>query len=305
MIRNFAEILERAAALPRKRVVVAGAAKASVIETIAAAIAEGRVEATLVGRAAAILPLAEAAGLSAGDYEVVDEAGDDDAVAARAVAELKALGAAMLMKGGVGTGSLMHAALAADAGLRTGRTLSHVAVVEIDSYPRLMLHTDGGINLNPDARCYRDILSNAVGLARSLGNGRPRAACLALVEKVTEKLPETAAMAELADWGADGAIGPLICEGPLSLDIALSAEAAAVKGVHSQLAGKTDIFVGSNTSAVNFVVKSLALLGGARVAGLVLGARVPIVMLSRSDSAQTRRRSLALGALYHESITGD
>jgi phosphotransacetylase len=298
LIRSFEEILASAALLPSRRVVVAGAAKPSVIETMALAAGDGLIEPVLVGPELEIRRLAEAAAVDLGRIRLIDEAGDDAAVSARAVAELARSGAAMLMKGSVETGSLLHAALAPRAGLRGEGLLSHVAVTEIPGYPRLMIHTDGGINLSPDARGFRDILANAVRLARSLGNAEPRIACLALIEKVSDKLPETGAAAELSRWAASGALGPLICEGPVSWDIALSPQAAASKGIASEIAGATDIFLGPNTSAVNFVVKSLVYLAGARVAGLVLGARVPIVMLSRSDSSETRGLSLALGALY-------
>ncbi len=301
MIRSFDEILAGAAALPSRRIVVAGAAKASVVETMALTAQAGLIEPTLIGPKTKIISLAEAAGFDSGLFRIVDECGDERAICAAAIAELNNSGAAMLMKGSVSTGNLLRAALAESSGLRTGRQLSHIAVTELASYDRLMLHTDGGINPAPDDSARRDILANAVELSRRLGNAEPNVACLALLEQVTDKLPETGAMKKLSAWANSGVIGSLVCEGPVSWDIALSREVAATKGVSSSIAGKTDIFVGPTASAVNFVVKSLVHLAGAKVAGLLLGAKVPIVMLSRSDSVATRRLSLALGAVYSES----
>ena len=145
-------------------------------------------------------------------------------------------------------------------------------------------------------------LANAVELARHLQIEEPRIAGLALTEEVNPDIPETGEMRQLAEWVNGGALGPAFMEGPVALDVALSHEAADIKGLESRLAGKTDIFLGPNISTTNFVVKALLQLRQARVAGLVMGAKVPIVLLSRSDSPETRLQSLALAA-YLESKT--
>jgi phosphate butyryltransferase len=300
MIRNFDDLLAKVAGAPSKRVAVAGAAKTPVLEALAAAVARNLVEPVLLGPAARIRELAERLDFDLAPFAVIDEPGDEDALSARAVAEVKEGRADLLMKGSVSTERLLKAVLDREHGLRSGRVLSHVALVELPSYPRLMLHTDGGINLHQDLATRKDILANAVELARCLENDHPHVACMALVEKENPKLPETLDMGELVRWAGRGPLGNLIIEGPLAIDVALSREAAELKGIPSRVAGRADIFLGPNISAVNFVVKSLILLAGAKVAGLVLGATAPIVLLSRSDSAEIKLLSLALGALYDE-----
>lgn len=292
MIRSFVELIASLQGRAPRRIAVAGAAAPSIFEALGAAAAHGWVEPVLVGPEDTVRAAAEAAG-HPGRLRVVPVDGGDAAVAARAVQEVVAGRADLLMKGTVGSATLLSAVLRSE--LRTGARLSHVAAVEAGDYGRLQLHTDGGINLVQDLETRREILRHAVGLARRLGNRAPTVAGLALVEKVDPKLPETGEMRALAQWASEGGLGPDVrMEGPVGLDIALSRSAALDKGYASEVAGAVDVFLGPNISAVNFTVKGLVALGGARVAGLVLGARVPIVLLSRSDSADTRLLSVAL-----------
>jgi phosphate butyryltransferase len=181
--------------------------------------------------------------------------------------------------------------------------LSHVAVVESPHYRRLMLFADGGMNIEQPLPVLRDILGNTLDLSRALNMRVPHVAAMALVESVTEKLPETRLARVLVKEAVRGEFGNCVVEGPLPLDQALSAEAAKHKGVDSRIAGRTDIFLGPNITAVNFVVKALMSIGGARGGGLVLGATAPIVLLSRADSPDTRLNSIALAlaaALYYD-----
>ncbi|MCB9514066.1 MAG: phosphate acyltransferase [Candidatus Krumholzibacteriia bacterium] len=300
MIRHFDQVLAKVAGAPSKRVAVAGAAKTPVLEALAAAVRRELVEPVLLGPAPRIRELAERLDFDIAPFSLIDTPDDEAALSARAVAEVKEGRADLLMKGSVSTERLLKAVLDRAHGLRSGRVLSHVAVAELPSYPRLMLHTDGGINLHQDLATRKDILANAVELARCLENDHPHVACMALVEKENPKLPETLDMSELMRWAGGGPLGNLIIEGPLAIDVALSREAAQLKGIPSRVAGRADIFLGPNISAVNFVVKSLILLAGAKVAGLVLGAAAPIVLLSRSDSAEIKLLSLALGTLHDE-----
>ncbi|MCB1163058.1 hypothetical protein KDL67_10265, partial [bacterium] len=265
-----------------------------------AAVRRELVEPVLLGPAPRIRELAERLDFDIAPFSLIDTPDDEAALSVRAVAEVKEGRADLLMKGSVSTERLLKAVLDRAHGLRSGRVLSHVAVAELPSYPRLMLHTDGGINLHQDLATRKDILANAVELARCLENDHPHVACMALVEKENPKLPETLDMSELMRWAGGGPLGNLIIEGPLAIDVALSREAAQLKGIPSRVAGRADIFLGPNISAVNFVVKSLILLAGAKVAGLVLGAAAPIVLLSRSDSAEIKLLSLALGTLHDE-----
>ncbi len=300
MIHDFDGILAKVTGAPTKRVAVAGAEKLPVLEALALAAERDLVEPLLVGNETKIRKLAERIELDLNPFTLIDEPGEESAVSAAAVAAVRDGRAGLLMKGSVGTDSLLRAVLHRERGLRSGRVLSHVAVVQSDQYPRLMLHTDGGINLHQDLATRKDILANAVELARCLEMSHPRVAGLALVERENPKLPETLDMGELMRWAGGGPLGNLFIEGPMAIDVAISKDAADLKGIVSRVAGQADIFLGPNISAVNFVVKSLILLGRAKVAGLVLGARVPIVLLSRSDSAEIKLLSLALGTLHDE-----
>jgi len=297
-VRRFEDLLHRVENAPSRRVAVAGAAKASVIEALREAVKRKLVEPVLVGPKKAMRRLCIEHVLPLDLCTLVDVDGDDEALAAAAVAEVREGRAELLMKGGVPTAVLLRAVLDKERGLRAGRVLSHVAVTESPSYPRFMLHTDGGINLVQDLATRKSILANAVDLARRLEIAEPRIAGLALTEVVNPDIPETVEMHELAEWVGGGALGSAFMEGPVALDVALSHEAAVLKGLESRLAGETDIFLGPNISTTNFVVKAMLQLRQAKAAGLVLGAKVPIVLLSRSDSPETRLHSLALGAYY-------
>lgn len=297
-VRRFEDLLHRVENAPSRRVAVAGADKASVIEALREAVRRRLVEPVLIGPKNATEQLCIEHDLPLDHCTLVDVEGDEEALATAAVAEVREGRAELLMKGSVPTAILLRAVLDKEKGLRAGRVLSHVAVTESPSYPRFMLHTDGGINLVQDLETRKSILANAVDLARLLEIEEPRIAGLALTEEVNPDIPETVEMRELAEWVNGSALGKAFMEGPVALDVALSHEAADIKGLTSRLAGETDIFLGPNISTTNFVVKALLQLRQAKVAGLVLGAKVPIVLLSRSDNPETRLFSLALGAYY-------
>jgi len=301
-VRRFEDLLHRVENARIRRVAVAGAAKAGVVEALREAVKRRLVEPVMIGREKDIRRLCREHVLPPDRYSLVNVDGDGEAMAAAAVAEVREGRAELLMKGSVPTAVLLRAVLDKDKGLRAGRVLSHVAVTENPSYPRFMLHTDGGINLVQDLATRKSILANAVDLARILEIDEPRIAGLALTEEVNPEIPETVEMRELAEWINGGALGPAFMEGPVALDVALSHDAAELKGLESRLAGVTDIFLGPNISTTNFVVKALLQLHQSKVAGLVLGAKVPIVLLSRSDSPETRLNSLALGAYYQSRV---
>ena len=225
---------------------------------------------------------------------------NDDAVAARqAVAAVKNDDAELIMKGDLDSATLLKAVLEND-GLRTNRRLSHVAVVESPYYERLMLWSDGGVNIQLNQEIMESIIANARVVSNVLGISHPNIALLALVENVNKKLPETVLAYELTkkySHHSDFSI-----EGPIALDVALSKEAALRKDLSSTIAGKTDIFIGPSITVTNHVVKSLINIGGAKGGGIIIGAQIPIVMLSRSDSTETKLNSIALGLL---ASTGD
>lgn len=208
--------------------------------------------------------------------------------------------ARMLMKGDLDSATLLKEILDRTAGITGEGYLSHLAAVEMPGRSGFMLWTDGGVTIQLNETTLKSIIQNSLAAAHSLGNARPKIALLALVETVTEKLAETV----LADWAVRAFQDrkDLVIEGPIALDVALSREAADKKNLVSRISGKTDIFVGPSITAVNHVVKALAGLAGARVGGLVLGAKVPVVLLSRSDSAETKLNSIALGLI---NVTGE
>jgi phosphotransacetylase len=219
------------------------------------------------------------------------------AAAARAVALVRTGEAAMLMKGALHTDELMHEVVAADAGLRTARRISHAFVMEVSSYPRPLILTDAAINVTPDLEDKRDIVQNAIDLAHVLGMDQPKVAILSAVETVTPKLPSTIDAAALCKMADRGQITGGIVDGPLAFDNAISEAAAQEKGIVSQVAGRADILLAPDLEAGNMLVKQLTFLAGADAAGMVLGARCPVVLTSRADNPLSRVASCAIGVL--------
>lgn len=288
---NFDRLYRSVRSAAPRAVAVAAAEDADVLRALARVAAEGLARGILVGDEARIRAAAAEGGVTLGDCRIV-QADSDDEAAARAVALVREGAADLLMKGRVETAPLMKQVLDPERGLRDGRALTHIGLTEVPTYPRFLFLTDGGINIVQDLATKRDIIANAVDFCRRLGIASPNVALLALVERVNPKLPETELAAELAAEAARGAFPGCTVEGPVALDVALSAKAAKKKGIESRIAGVTDVFVGANITATNHVVKALLALGHARVGGVVVGARVPIVLLSRSDASQTKVDSI-------------
>ena len=209
--------------------------------------------------------------------------------------------AQLLMKGSLHTDELMHEVLAMDTGLRTARRVSHVYFMQTPSYPKPLLITDGAINITPDLEAKRDIVQNAIDLAHVLGIPAPKVAILSAVETVTARLPSTVDAAALCKMADRGQITGGLVDGPLAFDNAISLDAAREKGIVSQVAGLADILVAPDLEAGNMLVKQLTFLGGAQAAGVVLGARVPIILTSRADSARAHVVSCAIAVLMAES----
>jgi phosphotransacetylase len=260
------------------------------------AAAAGLITPILVGPEAKIWAAAEAAGADISGMRLVSTP-HSHAAAAQAVALVRSGDAQLLMKGALHTDELMSAVVAADIGLRTARRISHVYLMDVPGYPRPLLITDAAVNIAPDLEAKRDIVQNAIELAQIIGVAEPRVAILAAVETVNPRMPttiEAAALCKMADRGQ--IVGGLL-DGPLALDNAISPEAAAEKGIVSPVAGRADILVVPDLEAGNMLAKQLTFLSGADAAGIVLGARVPIILTSRADSALTRSASCALAVL--------
>ncbi|WP_454720264.1 MULTISPECIES: phosphate acetyltransferase [Cupriavidus] len=250
----------------------------------------------LVGPAARIRQVAEANGLDLGGAELIDVP-HSHAAAARAVAAVRAGEAELLMKGSLHTDELMHEVTAAATGLRTARRLSHVFAMDVPSYHKPLFITDAAVNIFPTLNDKADICRNAIDLLRVLGIGNPKVAILSAVETVTDKIPSTIDAAALCMMSRRGQIEGGILDGPLAFDNAISREAAVTKGIVSEVAGDPDILLVPDLESGNMLAKQLTFLAGAEAAGIVLGARVPIILTSRADSVRARIGSCAIAVL--------
>ena len=207
----------------------------------------------------------------------------------------------LLMKGNIDTATLLKAIMKKQNGLRSNKFLSHVAVLESPNYKRLILTTDGGVNTTLSEILLDSIIENALQVTYTLKNTKPNIAMLALIEKVSEKLPETVLAHNTAERFKNDP--RFAIEGPIALDVALSATAAEDKRIHSKIAGKTDIFIGPNITATNFISKMLLSIGESKGGGVIIGAKIPIILLSRSDTMETKLNSIALGRLIYQRLS--
>ena len=251
----------------------------------------------LVGPEVKIRTLAESLNLDITPYRLVDAVHSHDA-AAKAVTLCRSGEAEALMKGNLHTDELLSAVVSSATGLRTERRISHVSVMDIPTYPRPLFITDAAINIYPTLEDKVDILKNAIQLAHALNIPQPKVAILSAVETVNPKIPATIEAAALCKMADRGQIDGAIIDGPLAFDNAISKEAALIKGIHSPVAGEADILLVPDLEAGNMLVKQLAYLSRADSAGIVLGARVPIILTSRADSAEGRLASCAVAVAF-------
>ncbi len=253
----------------------------------------GLIEPVLVGPEAKIRAVAAAEGVDLSAYRLVPVE-HSHAAADRAVEMARAGEVAALMKGSLHTDELMGAVVSRDCGLRTSRRISHVFLMDVPSYPRLLMVTDAAVNIAPDVTTKVDIVQNAIDLAHALGIELPKVAILAAVETVNPAMQATVDAAMLCKMAERGQITGALIEGPLAFDNAVSVEAARIKKIVSPVAGQADILLVPDLEAGNMVAKQLQYLAGADSAGIVLGARVPIVLTSRADTVRTRLASVAV-----------
>jgi phosphotransacetylase len=250
----------------------------------------------LVGPASSIAQTAKSAGIELGGLELIDVP-HSHAAAAKAVELIRDGRAEILMKGSLHTDELMAAVVSREGGLRTGRRISHVFVMDVPTYHKPLIITDGAINIAPTLEDKVDICQNAIDLAISLGVQTPKVAILAAVETVTSKMPATIDAAALCKMAERGQIKGGLLDGPLAFDNAISKEAAETKGIRSAVAGDPDILLAPDLEAGNILAKQLSFLANADSAGMVLGARVPIILTSRADSVRSRIASCAVAVL--------
>lgn len=258
----------------------------------------GIIRPILVGPARKILDTAGTHGLDIAGFEIVDVAHSEDA-AAKGVELIHAAKGEMLMKGSLHTDELMRAVTAKVGGLRTDRRISHVFVMDVPAYAETVFVTDAAINIFPDLDAKRDIIQNAIDLYTQAGFGKlPRVAILSAVETVTSKIPSTIEAAALCKMADRRQITGGVLDGPLAFDNAVDVDAARIKGIRSEVAGRAQILIVPDLEAGNMLAKNLAYFAKADGAGIVLGARVPVVLTSRADSARARLASCAVAALY-------
>lgn len=295
MLRNLNDVMERARKLGKVTVAVAVAQDRDVLAAIKEAAAEGIVDAILVGDAGLIRPMASEIGLS-DDTQIIHEP-DADKAALIAVSLVSQGKAQVLMKGLINSSNFLKAALDRECGLRSGKILCHFAAFEIPGEKKLAFHTDGGMNIAPSLAEKKEILESALTTLHRMGIEKPNVAVLTANEQVNPKMPATLDAQALVKMGEEGQLPSCVIEGPIAMDVAASAEASKHKGISSKIAGQVDLFMVPNIEAGNMVGKTLVNYAKAKIAGMILGATHPIVMVSRSDSAEAKVHSIALASL--------
>jgi phosphate acetyltransferase len=299
----YEELLRRAERIPRVACAIAFPGDESSLRGAVEAAAAGLIAPILVGPAATMRQLGQKHELDLDGCEIVD-AGDSHQAAAKAVELVRVGKALLLMKGSLHTDELLGAVVAKETGLRTRRRISHVFIMAVPTYAEPLIITDAAVNIAPDLEAKVDILQNAIDLALGLGVELPRVAILSAVETINPKIPTTLEAAALCKMADRGQITGALIDGPLALDNAISPVAAQVKGIKSPVAGRANILLVPDLEAGNMLAKNLSFLANADAAGIVLGARVPIILTSRADSVRTRLASCAVAALYAHALSG-
>jgi phosphate acetyltransferase len=293
---KYEQLLARCRALDPVPTAVAHPCEETALAAAMEAAAKGLIVPILVGPIAKIREVAAQHGIDLGQTRLVD-APHSHASAAKAVELVRLAQAEILMKGSLHSDELLGAVVAKETGLRTGRRISHVFIMDVPTYHKVLTVTDAAINIAPTLEDKVHIIQNAVDLVTSLGVTKPKVAILAAVETVNSKMPATIDAAALCKMADRGQITGALVDGPLAFDNAISAEAARIKGIKSDVAGDPDILLVPDLEAGNILAKQLSFLANADSAGLVLGARVPIILTSRADSVRSRIASSAVAVL--------
>jgi phosphate acetyltransferase len=294
---KYERLIARAKQVPPSMTVVVHPCDESALRGPVEAAQAGIIKPILVGPAGKIVAVAREHRLDIDRFEIVDVP-HSEAAAAKGVELIRESKGELLMKGSLHTDELMREVASSKTGLRTARRISHVFIMDVPTYSETLFITDAAINIFPDLDAKRDIIQNAIDLFTQVGLGTPRVAILSAVETVTSKIPSTIEAAALCKMSERGQITGGILDGPLAFDNAISPEAARIKGIQSPVAGRAQILVVPDLEAGNMLAKNLAYLAKADGAGLVLGARVPIILTSRADSVRSRMASCAAAVLY-------
>ncbi|WP_378952349.1 phosphate butyryltransferase [Pelosinus sp. sgz500959] len=296
MIKKFEDIIKVAQVKGPKTIAVAVAQDLDVLLAIKNAKELGIADGLLIGNEKEIRQIAQDHHIDIDAFTIYGE--NDHTEACRLAVQLVSIGEAqILMKGMVDTALILKAALEDGIGLRTDKVLSHVAVADIDGYDRLFYITDGAMNIAPDLKTKKQIIENGVQVANALGNHNPKVACICAIEKENSKMQATFDAAELVKMNESGELNGCIVAGPLALDNAISIEAAKHKGIKSLVAGYAEILVMPSIEAGNVLYKSIVFFAQSKIAGIIVGAKVPIVLTSRADSDSTKLNSIAIGVL--------
>ncbi len=293
---KYERLIEGARKLPCVVTAVAHPCDEVSLESVVEAARLGIIMPILVGPQARIHAAAAKAKLDIASFELID-AEHSHAAAAKAVELVRAGRAEALMKGSLHTDELMGAVVARDTGIRTARRISHCFVMDVPGHPDALIISDAAVNIAPTLEVKVDIVQNAIDLAHAMGADEVRVAILSAMESVNHKVPSTIEAAALCKMADRGQITGGVLDGPLALDNAISRDAAAIKHIVSPVAGRANVLIVPDLEAGNMLAKSLSFLAGADAAGIVLGARVPIILTSRADSLLTRLASCAVAVL--------
>ena len=297
MIKNFTDLLSAAKNQKTMKLVVAAAQDEDVLVAVCQAAEQGIVDPVLVGDIEKIKELASKNNLKIDEYEMIEavELTDAASISVKLVSDGKA---DFLMKGLIDTAILLKAVLDKEIGLRTDSQLSHVMVYETAAYHKLVYLTDGGMNITPDLEAKGKIVKNAIQVVKAMGANPVKVACLAAKEKVNPKMPATIDADALQKMSENGDFGTgVVVEGPLAFDLAVSEEAARIKGFKSEIAGDADILMVPTIEMGNGIGKAMTYMAQADSAGIIMGAKVPVVLTSRADSAKVKLNSIALGSV--------
>jgi phosphate acetyltransferase len=294
---KYERLIARAKQVPPATTIIAHPCDETSLRGPVEAAQAGLIIPILVGPTGKISAVAREHGIDIDRFEIVD-APHSEAAAAKAVALIHESKGELLMKGSLHTDELMREVTSSKTGLRTARRISHVFIIDVPTHSDTLFITDAAINIFPDLDTKRDIIQNVIDLFTQVGLGTPRVAILSAVETVTSKIPSTIEAAALCKMADRGQITGGILDGPLAFDNAISPEAAAIKGIKSEVAGRAQILVVPDLEAGNMLAKNLAFMAKADTAGIVLGARVPIILTSRADSVRSRMASCAAAVLY-------
>lgn len=288
---NFSDLKNRIGQTGKRIIAVAAAQDPEIVKTVKEAVEQGVAEAVLIGDKVKIEEL-----MKGGNFKNVDiiDVPDPNEAALEAAYLVRQCKADILMKGLINSSDFLKAVLDNEKGLRTGKALSHFAAFEVPNYPKLQFHSDGGMNLYPDLTLKKAIVGNSLEALRKIGLDKPKTAILTANEAINPKMPSTVDAEELVNMNNKGEFPQCVMEGPISMDVALSKEAAAHKGIKSGISGETDLFIVPNIDAGNMIGKTLIYCANAKMAGVILGSKSPVVMTSRAENAEGKLNSIIL-----------